>query len=160
MLACCDRPPPVLAAEPALLCALAAAHAQQLVIVGDTRQLPPTVVSASPELRDALGKSPMARLEQAGIGRRTLQLQYRMPPELLAHPSAYFYGSLVRCARTSWRPPPMGFDWPSGLPLCFVDCGDDSEVSDEAGGTSHCPPPLLTTPCSAPHHPVPPPRGR
>ena len=55
--------------------------------MGDTRQLPPTVASASAELRDALGVSPMERLERAAIGQRTLRVQYRMPPELLEHPS-------------------------------------------------------------------------
>ena len=63
------------------------AQAEQLIIVGDTRQLPPTVASASAELRDALGVSPMERLERAGLGQRTLRVQYRMPPELLEHPS-------------------------------------------------------------------------
>ena len=63
------------------------AQAEQLIIVGDTRQLPPTVASASAELRDALGASPMERLERAAIGQRTLRVQYRMPPELLEHPS-------------------------------------------------------------------------
>tara|TARA_B100000768_G_C11028044_1_gene268906 strand:+ start:262 stop:492 length:231 start_codon:yes stop_codon:yes gene_type:complete len=69
------------------VCALAAAKAEQLIIVGDTRQLPPTVASASAELRYALGVSPMERLERAGVGQRTLRVQYRMPPELLEHPS-------------------------------------------------------------------------
>ena len=55
--------------------------------MGDTRQLPPTVASASAELRHALGLSPMERLERARIGQRTLRVQYRMPPELLEHPS-------------------------------------------------------------------------
>ena len=63
------------------------AQAEQLIIVGDTRQLPPTVASASAELRHALGVSPMERLERARVGQRTLRVQYRMPPELLEHPS-------------------------------------------------------------------------
>ena len=40
----------------------------------------------------------MARLEEEGVGQTTLRVQYRMPPELLEHPSSYFYGSLVVCA--------------------------------------------------------------
>jgi len=127
------------ATEPALACALAAAQAESLVIVGDTRQLPPTVASASQELRRTLGRSPMARLEEAGVGQRTLRVQYRMPPALLEHPSRYFYGSLVSCAEGGpVSAPPSGFAWPHGLPLCFVhDYGLDREVSHPSGGKSN-----------------------
>ena len=45
------------------------------------------MASASAELRLALGLSPMERLERARVGQRTLRVQYRMPPELLEHPS-------------------------------------------------------------------------
>ena len=126
--------------EPALVCALAAAKAEQLVIVGDTRQLPPTVVSGSKELRRSLGTSPMARLETAGLGQKTLRVQYRMHPVLLEHPSRYFYDSQVACA--AGRPvsrPPRGFPWPTGeLPLCFVHCGGDNlEASHVTGGKSN-----------------------
>ena len=68
----------------------------------------------------------------------TLQVQYRMPPALLEHPSRYFYNSLVECAHD--RPtscPPLGFEWPGGLPLCFIDCGHDLEVSHHSGGKSN-----------------------
>ena len=126
--------------EPALVCALAAAKAQQLVIVGDTRQLPPTVASGSSELRHSLGQSPMARLEDVGVGRRTLTVQYRMPPELLEHPSNYFYGSLVTCAAQSWPSPPKGFAWPGErrlCPLCFIHHGHNLEVDHPAGGKSN-----------------------
>ncbi|KAH8053043.1 hypothetical protein JL722_9708 [Aureococcus anophagefferens] len=46
--------------EPAVLCALAAAKADQIVFVGDTKQLPPTVVSEDAALRRALATSPMS----------------------------------------------------------------------------------------------------
>lgn len=124
--------------EPALVCALAAARAEQLVIVGDTKQLPPTVATGCTELRKALGTSPMARLEALGMGQKTLTVQYRMPPELLLHPSAYFYDSLVTCApNRAASYPPKGFDWPGGRPLCFVQVGTDSEVSHPSGGRSN-----------------------
>ena len=130
------------ATEPALVTALAAARASQLVIVGDTRQLPPTVTSADAGLRRSLGRSPMARLEELGVAQRTLNVQYRMPPALLEHPSRHFYDSLVRCAddAPAPRPPPSGFPWRSGLPLCFVHCGGgdlDLEVSHPWGGKSN-----------------------
>ena len=33
--------------------------------------------------------------------------------------------------------PPIGFPWPRGLPLCFVNTGDDLEVSHASGGRSN-----------------------
>ena len=125
--------------EPALVCALAAARAEQLVLVGDTRQLPPTITCMN--LLDSLGVSPMARIEECGVGEITLQTQYRMPPALLEHPSNYFYNGLVKCApeyllqQTS---PPAGFRWPSSQPLAFVQVGTgDSEVTHAFGGRSN-----------------------
>ena len=65
-----------------------------------------------------------------------------LPPALLEHPSRHFYDSLVRCAddAPAPRPPPSGFPWRSGLPLCFVHCGGgdlDLEVSHPWGGKSN-----------------------
>lgn len=74
------------ATEPALVCALASARAEQLVLVGDTRQLPPTVASASTELRTSLGRSPMSRLERMGFEERTLQVQPTTPHTLALTP--------------------------------------------------------------------------
>lgn len=124
--------------EPALVCALAAARAEQAVLVGDTQQLPPTVATSSPEIRNKLGISPMARLETLGIGQITLRVQYRMSPALLEHPSSYFYGGLVRCANdVPDGPPPVGFPWPAGLPLAFVQVGTASEIAHSFGGRSN-----------------------
>ena len=122
--------------EPALLCALTAARANQLCLVGDTRQLSPTVPLMA--LRDTLGVSPMARLEKLGVEQRTLGVQYRMPPSLLKHPSDYFYGGLVTCAdKVSERTAPSGFPWPSKLPLAFVHVGSNLEVTHDSGGKSN-----------------------
>lgn len=128
--------------EPALVCALAAAKAEQLVMVGDTRQLPPTITSM--ELRDTLGVSPMARLEKAGVGLFTLQTQYRMPPSLLEHPSNYFYKGMVGCADqiiqlSKTQAPPEGFPWPNATqPFAFINVGNgNAEVAHSFGGRSN-----------------------
>lgn len=122
--------------EPALMCALASTRVERLVLVGDTRQLPPTITSI--RLRDTLGVSPMARLEALGLPVQTLQLQYRMPTALLEHPSKYFYNDLVKSSETVYQgTPPRGFDWPSDLPLAFVNVGTDLERSHEFGGRSN-----------------------
>jgi hypothetical protein len=136
--------------EPALVCALAAARAEQVVMVGDTQQLPPTVASESKELRTQLGTSPMARLLQSGVAQQTLRLQYRMSPTLCEFPSKYFYDGLVECAKhTHMYAPPAGFAWPKIddddkkqqthlLPLSFVNMGDkNGEVAHEFGGRSN-----------------------
>lgn len=139
--------------EPALICALAAARAEQVVLVGDTRQLPPTI--SSMELRKTLGVSPMARLESIGVGQNTLCVQYRMLPALLEHPSRYFYNGLVTCAdtllpspdateateigeaTTSALLPPQGFPWPNMQPLAFVQIGGNLETTHDFGGKSN-----------------------
>eukprot|EP00538_Stauroneis_constricta_P004175 CAMPEP_0119571358 /NCGR_PEP_ID=MMETSP1352-20130426/44079_1 /TAXON_ID=265584 /ORGANISM="Stauroneis constricta, Strain CCMP1120" /LENGTH=861 /DNA_ID=CAMNT_0007621037 /DNA_START=1034 /DNA_END=3619 /DNA_ORIENTATION=- len=125
--------------EPSLICALVAAKADQVVMVGDTRQLPPTVSASN--LRRSLGVSPMARLEKAGVARHTLAVQYRMSPSLLEHPSSYFYNGLVKCADETLddaRSPPRGFPWPSvDQHLAFVQVGPDKEATHSFGGKSN-----------------------
>lgn len=134
--------------EPALIAALAAAKAEQVVMIGDTKQLPPTVTSGSSELKSTLGVSPMARLETGGVDERTLRTQYRMNHFLLQFPSAYFYNGLVTCAgeqqSTSSTELPAGFPWPAGkkdgrsLPLAFVHVGGgDLEVMHDFSGRSN-----------------------
>ncbi|KAK7236148.1 nonsense-mediated decay protein [Aureococcus anophagefferens] len=114
--------------EPAVLCALAAAKADQIVFVGDTKQLPPTVVSEDAALRRALATSPMS----------AASVQYRMPPALVEHPSNYFYEGLVACAddRREGEAPPAGFPWPGGLPLAFVDVRAE-ETKRASGGVTN-----------------------
>lgn len=128
--------------EPALVCALSASKARQVILVGDTRQLPPTVTSQNSELRQTIGVSPMARLEKIGVPQFTLKEQYRMPPALLEHPSKYFYDGLVKCARDGLNElnqlPPLGFPWPNAKePLAFINVGKDSEVAHNFGGRSN-----------------------
>ena len=70
--------------EPALMCALAAAKARQVVFIGDTKQLPPTVSTQDAELQKTLGVSPMERLLKNGIDEFILHEheQYRVPKSL------------------------------------------------------------------------------
>lgn len=124
--------------EPALVCALSSASAEQVVLVGDTRQLPPTVTSV--ELRNNLGVSPMERLERLGVGQITLKMQYRMPDSLLKFPSKHFYDGLVSCAEQQTDNNielPVGFPWPSSIPLAFIDVGNNTEVLHNFGGKSN-----------------------
>jgi regulator of nonsense transcripts 1 len=123
--------------EPALISALVAAQADQVIMVGDTRQLPPTCTSQDAELRMTLGVSPMERLLNNGIDEFVLKEQYRMPSSLLYYPNKYFYDSVVRCATKNALPPPKGFPWPSpnAEPLAFLEVGNGcNEVTHDLGG--------------------------
>jgi hypothetical protein len=129
--------------EPALVVALASAKAEQLILVGDTRQLPPTVTSI--DLQKSLGKSPMERLEKLGVGQKTLGVQYRMSSFLLDFPSRQFYDGCLTCAQEvldieekGGMLPPSGFPWKNNLPLAFVQIGNgDSEQIHSQGGKSN-----------------------
>ncbi|KAK1734284.1 DNA helicase [Skeletonema marinoi] len=126
--------------EPALMCALTAAGADQLIMVGDTKQLPPTVTSQNVELRKSIGISPMERLMKNGAEEFVLKEQYRMPAALLKHPNEHFYDSMVKCATESNNetPNPKGFPWPNQIePLAFLQVGNDSEVTHNFGGRSN-----------------------
>lgn len=129
--------------EPALMCALTAAGADQLIMVGDTKQLPPTVTSQNAELRKSIGMSPMERLMNNGAEEFVLKEQYRMPAALLKHPNEHFYNSMVKCANEEFNinnnaSNPKGFPWPNkSEPLAFLQVGNDSEVSHNFGGRSN-----------------------
>lgn len=126
--------------EPALISALVAAQARQVIMIGDTKQLPPTVTSQDAELRKTLGVSPMERLLNNGLDEFILTEQYRMPRSLLYHPNKYFYDSVVKCSVKKDLPLLNGFPWPSPNeePLAFLEVGNGSnEVAHDGGGKSN-----------------------
>lgn len=96
------------ATEPDALVALAVgggAVVRQLVLAGDHHQLPPTVLSDGDQ---ALSVSLFARMWDAGVASRLLDVQYRMHPGISAFPSRRFYGGRVRDAVTALeRPLPL-----------------------------------------------------
>ncbi|MEW5848722.1 MAG: IGHMBP2 family helicase [Myxococcota bacterium] len=73
------------------LCFLALGLCQRLVLVGDHKQLPPTVVSPEAE-RGGLGRTIFdARHEDGRIPGRMLTVQHRMHQSLMTFPSAHTY---------------------------------------------------------------------
>ncbi|KAG2453966.1 hypothetical protein HYH02_001012 [Chlamydomonas schloesseri] len=96
-------------------------QAQQVVLVGDPRQLPPTVKSREAEAL-GLGLPLFERLQLMGLQPLLLDTQYRMHPSIAAWPSAAFYqGKLVSAPKPSERRPPTGFPWPNPkVPVCFI----------------------------------------
>lgn len=88
----------------------------RLVLVGDPRQLPATVLSQEAERR-GLGVSLFERLEKAGHPLVMLTVQYRMHPEIRLFPSNCFYqGKLL--------------DHPSVRLIGNSDSQNDSEVQN------------------------------
>ena len=64
--------------------------ARQLIMVGDHRQLPPTVISREAE-KGGLNVSLFERLIENGLSTTMLTTQYRMHPTIREFPSARFY---------------------------------------------------------------------
>ena len=96
--------------EPAALIPIT--KALSAVLVGDARQLPPTVASRD-ALDAGLGVSLFERLERLGVKPDLLDRQYRMHPWLSAFPSGAFYGGRVASDPTPEdRPSAAGLAWP------------------------------------------------
>lgn len=92
------------------------------VLVGDSKQLPPTVVSRA--AADAgLQVSLFERMERLGINVCLLDQQYRMHPKIAEFPSMAFYASKVTSVPTPKdRPLVSGLHWPvSNVPVAFIE---------------------------------------
>jgi superfamily I DNA and/or RNA helicase len=122
------------ATEPASLVPLLMG-CSQLYLVGDTRQLPPTVADQDAS-RDGLAASLFERLQDAGLAPLLLDTQYRMHPALAEFSSKRFYGGRLQSAvSASDRPLPKGLRWPNAqCPLAFVSvAGPEQRAAAEAG---------------------------
>lgn len=67
----------------------------RIVLVGDPKQLPPTIKSQAAE-HAGLGLTLFERLQQAGYPVSMLAEQYRMHPAIARFPSAHFYNGELR----------------------------------------------------------------
>ena len=116
---------------------------RRLVLVGDHRQLPPTVISRRAE-DDGLRRSLFERLIDAGINPTLLKTQYRMHPVIAEFSSARYYDNqLENGVEASERPAPAGFLWPDwDAPVAFIPIDGAEELAidgksrlnrDEAG---------------------------
>jgi regulator of nonsense transcripts 1 len=141
------------ATEPACLVPIACARAcSQLVLVGDNKQLPPTVLSRE-AAAGGLPVSLFQRLANAGVPPALLTTQYRMHPALNRFSSERFYGGRVKthgavARERASRPPPAGIDWPNrNKPIAILpvpapagSSGNEERESDQtktsAGGAS------------------------
>ncbi|GAB5365236.1 hypothetical protein AAMO2058_001039900 [Amorphochlora amoebiformis] len=87
-------------------------------LVGDPRQLPPTIISQKAK-RLGYGRSLFQRLEEGGMKAFFLNTQYRMHPEISNIPCKLFYNSkLLDSPSVSTRLPPQ--NWGSIVPPAYV----------------------------------------
>jgi len=108
------------AAESAALVPIARG-CQQVILIGDQCQLPPTVLSDVAETEN-LGESLFTRLVTQGVRPVLLDTQYRMHPLIAEFACAAFYnGRLQNGVSHISRKPPESFPWPQrGMPVAFV----------------------------------------
>ena len=111
---------------------------RQLVLVGDHRQLPPTVISLRAE-KGGLGRSLFERLIDAGMKSFMLETQYRMHPSLRDFPSGRFYdGRLDDGVSADERVAPAGFMWPDwDVPIAFIPIDGNEQVDSEGQSKSN-----------------------
>lgn len=95
--------------------------AQYVVLAGDQKQLPPTVLSQA-AAHAGLGETLFERLISIGLDYTLLDTQYRMHPDIMRFPSDSFYDGRLKCGvDAALRPPPRGFPWPTpGVPMALV----------------------------------------
>lgn len=107
---------------------------EQLVLLGDHCQLPPTV-SSDAAISEGLALSLFERLVQNGVQAHLLSTQYRMNPAISAFPSRHFYaGRLDDGVSRDRRPPLDGFRWPQrDMPMCLISISG----REVASGTSY-----------------------
>jgi superfamily I DNA and/or RNA helicase len=108
------------ATEPATLVPLVRG-ARQVVLIGDHRQLPPTVISRRSE-EGGLSRSLFERMIEMGVEPLMLTTQYRMHPAISEFPNSQFYDNRLEDGiNESDRPAPMGLIWPDwDVPIAFL----------------------------------------
>ena len=108
------------ATEPATLVPLVKG-ARQVVLIGDHRQLPPTVISRRSE-EGGLSRSLFERMIKMGVEPLMLTTQYRMHPAISEFPNSRFYDNRLEDGISeSDRPTPMGLIWPDwDVPIAFL----------------------------------------
>ena len=108
------------ATEPATLVPLVRG-ARQVVLIGDHRQLPPTVISRRSE-GGGLSRSLFERMIEMGVEPLMLTTQYRMHPAISEFPNSRFYDNRLEDGiNESDRPAPLGLIWPDwDVPIAFL----------------------------------------
>lgn len=108
------------ATEPSTLIPLVRG-AECVIMAGDPKQLPPTVLSKA-AMECNLDRTLFERLS-SNLNLLLLDTQYRMHPAIADIPNKLFYaGKLKSGISAADRPPPIGFPWPNpDCPVALVD---------------------------------------
>ena len=93
------------------------------VLVGDPKQLAPTVLAKSRVVERCLSRSLFERMQRCGARAHLLSVQYRMHPSIRAFPSNRFYGS-----RLVDGTPAGSLTSPLGANYACVDCAGGYEI--------------------------------
>ena len=111
---------------------------EQLVLVGDQCQLPPTVASQR-ALDVGFGEPLFNRLVSLGVTPLLLDTQYRMHPAISQFPSDLFYGGRIADGiGAEARPALPGFQWPRpDWPVAFVPMTHGQETSEGLSKFNH-----------------------
>lgn len=133
--------------EPDVLIALAGVNknlkslVKRLILVGDQKQLPATVISNDQTVVHGLSRSLFVRLAEAKYGRVSmLRTQYRMHPVISRFPSLHFYGGRLLDGQSllteaNWRP--YHFDKARRFgPLSFLNTEGCHEAAESRPGGS------------------------
>ena len=115
--------------QAAMLCAINK-YCETLIMVGDHKQLPPTLMSDCVYVLGQSGTRSSHKLNQSLFERlivqempyRMLDTQYRMHPAIAEFPSMRVYdGKLLTGITAEARPIPRGFPWPNPeIPVAFL----------------------------------------
>ena len=94
---------------------------RQLILIGDHKQLPPTIISKRAE-NGGFSRSLFERLIDAGVRPFMLKTQYRMHPSISEFPSLKFYDGLLEDGISpKERLAPSGFLWSNwDIPIAFI----------------------------------------
>lgn len=122
-------------------------RARRVLLAGDHRQLPPTILSER-AATDGLATTMFERLADSPAGERIarmLTVQYRMHAEIMAWPARRFYDGRLTAAPAvaghllNGLPGVTASAW-TGIPLRFVDtagCGHDETPGDDDGSKAN-----------------------
>ncbi|CAK9056607.1 unnamed protein product [Durusdinium trenchii] len=107
-----------------------------VTLVGDHRQLPPTISNLTVDV-EGFGTSLFERLASQGVQPYLLNIQYRMHPCISAFPSVMYYkGQILSGVTGSARKPPQGIAWPNAdVPVTFLPVAG-REVSEGTSWTN------------------------
>lgn len=123
------------ATEPATLVPLTKG-AQCVIMAGDPKQLPPTIVSST-AYKYSLDVTLFDRISASGLEPLLLDTQYRMHPRIAHFPSHWFYQDRLKDGvKASAKPVPQGFPWPNDkcpVALVEVDKGLEEKASRASG---------------------------